>query len=339
MKKVLMAFLCGLLGAAAPFLVSAKTAPVRKVLQNNYHVWQTFNNCAPAALSMTLSYYDIRKSQETLADELRPYHNRRGINDDKSTPPDELAEKAKEYGLVAYYRSNGTIELLKRFVANGLPVVVRTRLDTGHDYAHYRVVKGYDDLARQIIQNDSYQGKNLRYSYETFEKLWQPFNYEYLVLASPEKEWIVKKILGEETDPAISWRKAVNAAEQKLAKDPTNTDVAFNLSVSLYYTGDYKRSAAEFEKIESLLPMRTLWYRIEPIQAYFALENYARVFALSDTIFANRNRAFSELYLLRGKSYLAQGDAVRAKEELQKAVLYNKNLKAAREALASMKAN
>ena len=154
MRKMLMIILCSLFGVAGPFLVWAKTLPTRKLLRNDYHVFQTFNNCAPAALSMVLSYYGIWKSQETLADELRPYHNRRGINDDKSTPPQELAEKSQEYGLVAYYRPNGTIELIKRFIANSLPVIVRTRLDVEHDYAHYRVIKGYNDIARQIIQDD-----------------------------------------------------------------------------------------------------------------------------------------------------------------------------------------
>jgi len=332
MKKVFITLVCGLLGAVAPFLVWAQTMPARKVLQNDYHIFQTFNNCASAAFSMALSYYGIHKSQEQLADELRPNHNRTGINDDKSTPPDELAEKSKEYGLVAYYRPHGTIDLLKRFVANGLPVLVRTRLDTAHDYAHYRVIKGYDDTTRQIIQDDSYQGKNIRYSYEAFETLWQTFNYEYLVLAPPGKKGIVEKILGEETDPAVAWQNSVAAAEGELAKNPANVTARFNLSVSLYYAGDYERSVREFEKVEAFLPLRALWYRIEPVQAYFALGNYGRIFALSDAIFANGNRAYAELYLLRGKSYLAQGDAVRAQGEFQKAVLYNKNLKAAIEA-------
>lgn len=312
---------------------------VQKILANDYHVFQTFNNCAPAALSMALSYYGVQRSQEELADDLRPVHNLKGINDDKSTPPDELAEKSKEYGLVPYYRANGSVDLLKRFIANGLPVVVRTRLDTEHDFAHYRVLKGYDDTTGQFVQDDGFQGKNIRYSYAAFMALWKPFNYEYLVMVPVAKKEMVEKILGEETDPMVAWRNAARTAEQELEKNPGDVNARFNLAVSLYYSGESERSAREFEEVERKLTTHVLWYRIEPIQNYFLLKNYDRVFVLSDSILNNKNPAFSELYLLKGKSYLAQGDTARAREEFKKAVLYNKNFKAAREALASVESN
>jgi predicted negative regulator of RcsB-dependent stress response len=47
------------------------------------------------------------------------------------------------------------------------------------------------------------------------------------------------------------------------------------------------------------------------------------------------NRAFSELYQIRGEVFLAQGQRERAKEEFEKALLYNRNYKPAKEALAS----
>ncbi len=40
--------------------------PHRKVLSGGKHVYQTFNNCGPASLSMALSYYSINISQEDL---------------------------------------------------------------------------------------------------------------------------------------------------------------------------------------------------------------------------------------------------------------------------------
>lgn len=313
--------------------------PAAKTIPTTYHVFQTFNNCAPAALSLALSYYGIHKSQEELANDLRPYNNPKGVNDDKSTTPDELGAKAEEYGLTPYFRANGSIDLLKRLIANDMPVVMRTLLEPNKDFAHYRVIKGYDDTTQEMIQDDSFQGKNIRYSYGEFLALWKPFNYEYLVLAPPDKREAIKAILGEEADERIAWQNAVRTAEEELLQDPEDIRARFNLSVALYYVGDYERSVNEFKKIESVLPKITMWYQIEPIRAYAALGDFGRVFVLSDKILSGGNPAFSELYILRGESYVAQGNTAAAKEEFEKAVLYNRNLKAAKEALASVSGN
>lgn len=310
--------------------------PEMKILPFDYHVFQTFNNCAPAALSIALSYYDIDKSQELLASELRPYNNRAGLNDDKSTTPDELGEQALKYGLTFYFRPNGDIELLKKLIANDFPVLMRTLLNTDEDFAHYRVIKGYDDTTREIIQDDSYQGKDQKYSYEDFLEIWKPFNYEYLVLVPPEKRKVIETILGEELDEKVAWENASRTAGKELSQNPSDILARFNFSVALYYMGDYAGSVREFEKIENDLPRRIIWYQIEPIRAYAALGNSIRLFALSDKILNDKNPAFSELYLLRGESYKSEGNIEEARKEFEKAVLYNVNLKPAREALASV---
>lgn len=315
---------------------STAELPPKKILSNGgYHVFQSFNNCAPAGLSIALSYYGISKSQEELAAELRPYNNPQGVNDDKSTVPQELADKAREFGLLPYYRVNGDIDILKQFIALDMPVLMRTLLQADEDFAHYRVVKGYDETTREIIQDDSYQGKNLRYSYSDFLDLWQEFNYEYLVLVPSDKTGVVEKVLGEEVDPAVAFRNAARRAEDELAANPNDVRARFNLSTSLYGAGDYERSVAEFEKIESRLPYLKMWYQMQPIQAYFELGNYGRVLALTESILA-RNISYSELYILRGQVYLEQDRPDLARAEFEKAVFYNKNSEAAREALAGV---
>lgn len=310
--------------------------PKTKILSTTYHTFQTFNNCAPAGLSIALSYYGIYKSQEVLAADLRPYNNPRGINDDKSTTPDELGAKAQEYGLTPYFRANGNINLLKRLVASGFPVLMRTLLEADKDFAHYRVVKGYDDTTEEIVQDDSYQGKNIRYSYDEFLKLWKPFGYEYLVLVPENKIAVVEAILGEEVNAKVSWQNAIRTAQGELAQNSGDTLARFNLSVALYYAGRYEEATKEFEKVEYVLPRLMTWYQIEPIRAYAALGNAGRVFELSDRILNDKNPAFSELYILRGQMYVAEGNLAAAKAEFEKAVLYNKNLEAAKEALASV---
>src|SRR3990172_766097 len=86
---------------------AAGVLPERKILHNSYHVFQTFNNCGPAALSMALSYFDIQKSQQELGNILRTYQIADGNNDDKSVTLAEMGELAKSYGLIPYHRPNG----------------------------------------------------------------------------------------------------------------------------------------------------------------------------------------------------------------------------------------
>ncbi len=315
---------------------SLPTPPPSKILENNYHIFQSFNNCGPAALSMALSYFDIQKSQQELGQALRPYQNPQGDNDDKSVTLEELAQEAEKYGLIAYHRPNGNIALIKKFIAADIPVVTRTWLKEHEDIGHYRIVKGYDDNTQELIQDDSLQGKNLRYSYKTFNDLWQKYNYEFLVLVPKEKQKEAESILGEIADPKIAWEKAVKDIEKTLETNPDDIYALFNLSVALYHTGDYQKSVEAYEQVADRLPKRTLWYQIEPIQAYFALGNYEKVFSLTDAILENQNRAFSEIYLLRGEIYKKQGNLNAAKREFEKAVLYNKNLLEAQNALSSL---
>lgn len=309
--------------------------PVQKVLESNYHIFQSFNNCAPAALSMGLSYYGVRASQEKLMAELRPFNNPQGKNDDKSTPPDELAAKAREYGLIPYYRGGGDIERIKKFIAAGIPVIVRTLLYPDKDYAHYRVIKGYDDMSKQIIQDDSLEGKNLRFTYEKWNHLWKPFNYAYLVLARSDQQAAVEAILGEDLDERLSWQKAAARAEAAITQNPADTKALFNLSVARYYTGEYQKSIEAFEKAEPTLARLYIWYQVEPIRSYFELAKYDRVFDLTSKIITPTNAAWTELYMLRGESYLKLGEREKAKTEFEKAVYYNVNYKPAQDALAA----
>lgn len=310
--------------------------PDSKTLENDYHIFQSFNNCGPAALSMTLSYFGISVSQEELGRQLRPYQIPGGDNDDKSTTLSELAQKGEEYNLLSYHRPNGNPELIKQFINNDIPVITRTWLEDNDDIGHYRIIKGFDDTTQEFIQDDSYQGKNLRYSYEKFNRLWEKYNYEYLVFVPKDKQEIAEQILGDDKDETTAWKNAVKLSQQQLAENPNNVYARFNLSVAHYHLGDYEKSIEEFEQVESQLSFRTLWYQIEPIQAYYALENYDRVFEITDKILNNHNRAFSELYVIRGEIYKKQGNIDAARSEFEQAVFYNNNLKSAQEALNSL---
>jgi predicted double-glycine peptidase len=301
--------------------------PEKKILNNDYHIFQSFNNCGPASLSMALSYFGIKKSQEELAESLRPYQVDGGDNDDKSVTLDEMAAKAEEFGLVAYHRPNGNLDMLEQFVAAGIPVITRTWLHADEDIGHYRVMKGYDTTAKTVLQDDTFLDKNLTYTYDEFNQIWDKFNYEYLVLVPKEKKQFAESILGKNVDKKYAWEQAKQNSIKAIDEDPENIYNHFNLSVAYYNLKDYKKSVEEYEKVEAQLPFRTLWYQLEPVLAYYELGNYDKVLSISDQILNNQNRAYSELYILRGKIFDKQGNPDAAKVEYENALYYNKHIK------------
>jgi len=303
------------------------------LVDNFTHTYQTFNNCGPATLSMILSWHGEKISQKELGDKMRPYQNQDGDNDDKTIFTDEFADWAKEYGYESIGRVNGDIELLKKFAANGIPVVVKTWLHPNEDIGHFRVVRGFDESKEVIIQDDSYEGPNRKIAYFDFLSMWQPFNYAYIIVYKPEQKSLVEAIIGSEVDESITWQNALDRAVKESQLTPDNVYPWFNMSVAYYHLSDYENSIATFEKVESKLPRRMLWYEIGPILAYQKLGMNDRVFQIITNILENGNRAYSELYQIRGEIYLTQGNRELARKEFEQAVFYNSNFEKAKEAL------
>ena len=305
-------------------------------LINNYHVYQSFNNCGPATLSMAMAWYGVKVSQEELAKNMRPFQHPKGDNDDKTIFTYEFVNWANEYGLEAIGRVNGDIELLKKFISNGIPVVVKTWLKPNEDIGHFRFVTGYDENKQIIVQDDSYEGPNKKIGYFDFLTMWQAFNYSYVVVYTSDLKDKVESVIGEEIDEQVAWQNALKRAEGEALKDTNNPYPHFNISTASYHLEDYERTVKEYEKIESSLPRRMLWYQIEPIKAYQKLKNYDKVFEIIEKILENGNRSFSELYMIRGEIYLEQGLKDKAKEQFELALKYNTNMEEASDALKSL---
>ena len=284
-----------------------------------------------------LSHWGIRDTQEAIAEATRPWNNPKGDNDDKSVTLYELADYAKaKHGLITYVRPNGSIELLKEFVANDIPVVARALMYPQDDIVHYRVVRGYDDEAGALIESDGINGPNFSLPYDEWLHLWKNFNYSYLIVVPNSKKALVEQILGEEANERTAWQNAKVRAQAELVKNPSDLIVHYNLIIAHHYLGEHEEATREFEKIEGRLTRRVLWYQPEPIVSYFELGNYDRVMALTDGIINDNNRSVSELYVLRGKIYESRGDTTSARAEYEKALHYHKYLQSAKDALASL---
>lgn len=297
--------------------------PASKTISGGTHTFQTFNNCGPAALSMTLSLFGITESQQTLGRELRPYQNQRGDNDDKSVTLQEVSARAKEYGFLTYLRPGGKPEMIEQFIALDIPVIARTWLTPTEDIGHFRVIKGYNQSTQTFIQDDSLQGKNLSYSYSDFGELWSAFNYEFLVLVPQEKQAQAERILNGILDEKQAWQNALQLAKVEAERDPNNVYPLFNQSVALYHLGEYEESVRIFEQVRDRLPFRMLWYQLEPILSYYRLGEYDIVLRMADGILNNQNRAYSELHQLKGDIFELQGNGAAAESAYAAARLYN----------------
>jgi len=316
--------------------VTVKTPGDYALLENPKHTYQTFNNCGPATLSMMLSWHGKNVSQKELGDQMRPYQVASGDNDDKTIFSEEFISWAKRYGFESVSRVGGDINLLKTFTANGIPVVVKTWLHPNEDIGHFRIVRGFDEKAKVIIQDDSFEGPNRRISYFDFLGMWQPFNYDYIIVYTKDQKDLVEAIIGVELEDRTMWENMLTRAQKEAELDAQNVYPWFTISVVSYHLGKYQDSVSAFEKVENRLPRRMLWYQIEPIQAYRKLGQDARVFALIDKILSSGDRAFSELYMLRGEMYLEKGQTELAKREFELALFYNKNLDAPKKALENL---
>lgn len=313
------------------------TIPQAKTIGGLAHVGQTFNNCSSVGLMITLSHWDIKDTQEKIAEATRPWNNPTGNNDDKSVTLYELADYAKaKYGLHTYVRPNGDIELLKKFVANDIPVLTRALMYPQDDIVHYRVIRGYDEAKKIVIESDGIEGANKRYSYADWMHMWKDFNYSYLIIVPEEKRQLAETLLAESLDEKAAWSEAKVRAESEVSRDPSDLRAKYNVVTALYYTGDYEGTVREFEKIEDALTRRKLWYQMEPIEAYFKLANYDRVIELADGIINDNNKSVSELYFLKGQIYEKRGDTAAARAEYEKAVLYHKHFQPAKDALARL---
>ncbi|MDP3047726.1 MAG: C39 family peptidase [Chloroflexota bacterium] len=305
-------------------------APARTTLQGMTWVGQTWNNCAPASLSMVLSFYGVKRGQDEIAKALHPEAAGKHVG------PQEMAEYLAGQGLVARPSVNGNVETLQRLVANGIPVIISGWLKADEDIGHYRVVKGYDRAAGTVIVNDAYFGQDTRLVTGTLESLWNPFNHFYMPVYRADREPAVRAILGEDWDQAAMYRRARAGAEAAVQARPNDAYAWFNLGDDNLALDDVPAAVKDYEQAMRLgLPARMLWYRAEPFVAYNHAGQYQRVLDLSAPLLTHIT-GLAQIYEQRGHAYVGLGKPDLAAAEYRLALQYDPGLTGARAALAKL---
>ncbi len=322
--------------------------PVAARLEGIQHQFQDWNNCGPATLAMTLSYFDLFLTQSDTAAVLKPNP------EDRNVSPYEMAAYVNDHTpYQAIDRANGNIDMLKRFVANGIPVIVEIGIDPPGEfrwlgwYGHYLLVVAYDDATEQFFVYDSWfgtsdvpgenadrNGRNL--SYAEVEAYWPQFNRNYIAVFRPEQAETAVQIVGEDMDDAIMWQKSLVQAQADAAADPDNAFYWFNLGTSYNANGEYERASAAFDQARAIgLPWRMLWYQFGPYKAYYETGRYEDVILLADVTLDDRPY-FEESFYYKGLALAAAGETAAAEENLERAAAFNPNFELATVALAEL---
>ncbi len=311
--------------------------PVRHQLNGLGIIKQTFNNCGPANLTQTLNYLGNDITQTDVAAYLKPNP------EDRNVSPWQIADYVNEqtpgYGAIA--RSGGTLEMVKRFVAAGYPVVIEKgyQLPESGWWGHYLTVFGYDDEKQELLTQDSYlgpwDGSGRPAPYNEIEKFWQQFNYTFYVVYQSQQQDEVAAILGTEMfDDFAMWKNAASRAEAEAKSNPDDAIAWFNLGTALTRMGGltgetryYQGGAQAFDQAREIgLPPRMLWYQFQPYLAYMKLQRYQDIIDLADaTLETQGGRNVEETFWYKGHALAFLGDIAGAREAYTEALLVNEN--------------
>jgi tetratricopeptide (TPR) repeat protein len=310
------------------------TPPVSAILAAPKWEKQTINNCGPATLTMYLRFYGWGGAQKNIGEVVHP--NVR----DKNVRWDELVFYVKTNAgwLDALFRVGGTTESLKRFIANGFPVVIETGYEIQDQgwVGHYLLLTGYDDDEGVFIAQDATAGPNQRVKYEKIDQYWQQFNRLYIVVFPPDKAETVNALLGENADEAVNRQKALAAARAETQSDPANPFAWFNLGSNLNYFDRYAEAAEAFDQARALsLPKRMLFYQFGPYRAYFNVGRYQDVIDLSSFTLDYRPD-LEESYFWRGWAEYMLGQKNEAIKDFRSALEVNPTFDDAKTALESL---
>jgi tetratricopeptide (TPR) repeat protein len=266
------------------------------------HQHGRINYCGPANFSMALNYWGWFGDRDTIGKAVKP------SDKDKNVMPYELQEYITDNtpDLTSVLRYGGDIELLKRMVAAGFPVVVEKgiyEVDLNGKYSwmgHYAFVTGYDEDKKELIYQDTYQpdgaprGQNRHIAYDEFNEGWRAFDYLFVVVYPYARESEVLTLLGDyaSEDWAASHALDMAMADTQSLKGVDGYFAWFNVGTSHVALREYADAATAYDKAfqlyaalgkdDSVRPYRMMWYQTGPYKAYFYSGRYTDVLNLAN---------------------------------------------------------
>jgi hypothetical protein len=323
-------------GSALPPMVTSTPLPTTIQLSGVKYEHQhgRLNYCGPANFSMALTYWGWNGNRDVVGKAVKP------SDKDKNVMPYELQDFITDNvpGMTSVIRYGGDIDMLKRMVAAGFPVVVEKGIYevdiNGHMgwMGHYAFVTGYDDTTQEIIYQDTYQpepksnpGPNRHIKYSTFIEGWRAFNNIFVVVYPREKETQVMTLLGPLANENDAARRALSIAQ---AEAQTLTDIDqyfawFNVGTSHVMLLEYADAAIAYDYAfnlyanlnveDSVRPYRMMWYQTGPYKAYYYTNRFSDVINLADTTL---NKTISEPVLEESLYWRGRADYMAGQTDL-----------------------
>jgi tetratricopeptide (TPR) repeat protein len=301
--------------------------PERVDLQAPAWEKQDWNNCGPATLSLALRYFGWSGDQFNISDLLKPDRG------DKNVNIDELIYFVRNRAgwLAADFRVGGTLEILKHFLAAGLPVIVEKGYVIESDgpdngwAGHYMLLTAYDDASGTFTGQDTFIGPDQTISYADLDHGWQAFNRAFMYIYPLNQPPDLEGILGEDLDPDVNREHAIEQARAELTADPDDPYAWFNLGTNLLYFERYAEAAGAYDTALNLgLPWRFTRYQFGPYIAYFNSGRSEDVIKLADATLEKTAKA-EESLLWRGWARYRLGDTNGAVEDFRAALKINPN--------------
>jgi len=292
--------------------------------------YQTMNNCGPANLSMYVTYWGWPSTQDVTKAGLRTHEDDRNVM--LSEMRDYVFEKTNLSALIRY---GGTIDIVKRLVSGGFPIL----LERGHTdpkngwMGHYSIVTAYDDANQTVRIPDTLLGvMNLSYSDLMLD--WAHFDGIYLVVYPPEREAEVLALLGPDADPAVNLQ---NTLDQVTARIPQVS--GRELFFTWYSRGsvlvemqNYIEAARAYDQAFGVYaqlspderPWRITWYQVGAYPAYYYTGRYQDCLNLAmQTLSNKRSPELPETWYWAGRAAAALKMTDDAISDYRKALEYH----------------
>lgn len=346
---------------SVPLPPSVNLPGVGHVDQHGVYSWYTnqnggWNLCAPSNLTMALRFWGWKGSRDDVIRVVKPGENNpsedfvtRG-KADKNVMPYELVDFVNQHTeFRALQRYGGDIQLVRKLVAGGFPVVPEkgiyeqdTTLRTSW-MGHYQFVNGYDDATQTFLVQDSYmKGPNYHLSYTDFQQQWQSFDRIFFVVYPADRESELMDLLGPYSDAQWSAQHALDMANQDVESaagtslffawfDVGTSDVALQRYVDAANAYDqafqiYATLPADY----SARPWRMMWYQTGPYWAYYYSGRYQDVINLANYTLdkTSGQPTLEESLYWRGMAEYTLGSTAQAVTDVRRSVYYNKNFQA-----------
>lgn len=301
------------------FLVQGSVFSLEKKINGINYVPQTWNNCAPASISMVFSKWKLSVSQGTIEKLV------------KTDSKDFHVSVDQIKGVSSYYNFNTTvirdsqINDIKAFLNSNIPVIVPIWhiREPGDEMGHYIVINGYNDDKNIFYIQDSLLPGEKEISIKEFDQIWRVFS-RTLISIYPDNT--ILPVLEHST--VLSITRAKDGVEfidtdMLYTKESDNDFFSWYNLGNIYFNNKmYAESAEAYTtSLEYGYPFRFFWYNSTIFESYYINGMFQKILTLSNTLLGVVSN-LEEIWYWRAKAQLGLGHNKDAVTSLNNALKY-----------------